>query len=427
MTNKKLLQVELNEFDPQFLRHQAEKLNLKNTLKFLDFTHSETMTDDKVEHQGLDPWVQWVNVHTGVPSDIHGIKRLGDTRGQKTSQIWEALAKGGKRWAVWGVMNAPMGNDKGGEVFMPDPWSFEEVAYPNNLNDLLSLPRYMARNYLDANKVKFTKKFMHFIRYYAPISHWPVLIKFTTEVVKSSIKPGITIHSLTTLLDYLGALEFVRFRKEKSPDYSVIFLNHIAHLQHQFWTKGEKLHPEMEFGLKVNNLIMGLLLESRLKNEAVIVLNGLKQVNVHNKGFYVYRQKKPESVFRKLTANERVEVEQCMTNDAHLRFESEEEATSALLVLRNLKLSDGHSLLFVERVSKNFIFVQLSVEHYIEDDVSITGSDREYNFYDLFELVCERTGAHVPNGDLFADGITFPDNLYNHNLFDATLGYFDIH
>jgi len=218
MTNKKLLQVELNEFDPQFLRHQAEKLNLKNTLKFLDFTHSETMTDDKIEHQGLDPWVQWVNVHTGVPSDIHGIKRLGDTRGQKTSQIWEALAKGGKRWAV------------------------------------------------------FTKKFMHFIRYYAPISHWPVLIKFTTEVVKSSIKPGITIHSLTTLLDYLGALEFVRFRKEKSPDYSVIFLNHIAHLQHQFWTKGEKLHPEMEFGLKVNNLIMGLLLDSRLKNEAVIVL-----------------------------------------------------------------------------------------------------------------------------------------------------------
>ena len=93
MKRKKLLQIELNEFDPVFLRSQAEILGLSNIIRFLDFEHTVTNTHDKVEHQGLDPWVQWVNIHVGMPSIEHGIKRLGDTSRQNSPQIWETLAK----------------------------------------------------------------------------------------------------------------------------------------------------------------------------------------------------------------------------------------------------------------------------------------------------------------------------------------------
>lgn len=418
------MQIELNEFDPIFLREQSELLGLENIKKFLNFQHSQTKTDDKIEHQGLDPWVQWVNVHSGLPSSKHRVKRLGDTESQKEPQIWEAVAATGRRWAVWGVMNAPMGNKNGGEVFMPDPWSFDEAAYPDNLNHLLSLPRYMARNYLDTNKVEFTKKFMDFVRYYAPPGHWLTLLKFSNEVIKASLTVGISLHSLTTLLDYLGTLEFLRYRKKKSPELSIIFLNHIAHLQHQFWTAGKDLHPEMKFGLQINNLIMGSLLDSCMENEAIIILNGLKQKNVAGKGFHVYRQINPEKTLIKLLSNKNMSVEQCMTNDAHLKFKTQKEADLAFRKLENIHLSDNTALFFIDRIGPKHIFVQLSIEHYIDGNVFIISGNEKYNFYDLFDLICERTGAHVPFGDIFAKGIKLPKSIYNHEVYHAVLGYF---
>ena len=33
--------------------------------------------DFKKEHHGLDPWVQWVSIHTGKPSSEHKILELG--------------------------------------------------------------------------------------------------------------------------------------------------------------------------------------------------------------------------------------------------------------------------------------------------------------------------------------------------------------
>lgn len=425
MANKKLLQIELNEFDPEFLREQSEILELKNIKKFLDFPHSQTITNDEIEHQGLDPWVQWVNVHSGVPSVKHGIKRLGDTKNQKELQIWEAVAASGKKWAVWGVMNAPMGNKDGGEVFMPDPWSFNEVAYPDRLNYLLSLPRYMARNYLEINSVEFTKKFMNFVRYYVPPQQWSTLLRFLNETIKASFTVGISLHSLTTLLDYLGTLEFLRYRKKKSPDFSVIFLNHIAHLQHQFWTQDKTLHPEMKFGLQVNNLIMGLLLDSCAENEAVIILNGLKQKNVSGKGFYVYRQINPKRTFVKLLANQNIDIEQCMTNDAHLKFETENDAKLAFAKLDNMCLSDNTSLFFVDMVGPKHIFVQLSIEHHVGEDTFIVSEDESHKFYDLFNLICERTGAHVSVGDVFAKRFKLPKCIYNHEIYHEVLNYFN--
>lgn len=425
VSTKKLLQVELNEFDPIFLREQANKLGLKHTLRFLDFEHGETFTDDEVEHQGLDPWVQWVNVHSGMPSSQHGIKRLGDTLNQTQPQIWEAIAEKGNRWVVWGVMNAPIGKKTGGEIFMPDPWSFDEEAYPENLNDLLSLPRYVAKNYLEPNRLEFTKRFLHLVRYYAPPTHWPVMLKFIKEFAKSTFTVGLSIHSLSTLLDYLGALEFVRYRKNTSPEFSIIFLNHIAHLQHQFWPSGEDLHPEMAFGLKINNLIMGLLLDSCNEDEAIIVMNGLKQENVAGKGFYVYRQINPERTIKELTGIDDILVEQCMTNDAHIKFKTAKDAGRAFERLSSLELTDGHKLFFTEMIAKKHVFIQLSIEYQVCENAEIICGNKNLNFYDLFEVVCERTGAHIPNGDVYYKGIQLKDKFFNHEIYANVMKYFD--
>ena len=39
------------------------------------------------------------------------------------------------------------------------------------------------------------------------------------------------------------------------------------------------------------------------------------------------------------------------------------------------------------------------------------------NFYDHIELVTERTGAHIPFGDIYYKNIYFPKKLKNHEFF----------
>ena len=424
MRRQSLLQIELNEFDPDFLRFQAQRLGLKNTLRFLDFERFTTMTDDIVEHQGLDPWVQWVNVHTGMSSADHGIKRLGDTGRQSTPQIWETIANLGYTWAAWGVMNAPMGDGRGCATFMPDPWSFEEQAYPVRLNQLLALPRYMARNYLAADRIEFLKNFLKLVQYYAPPAHWPTITRFSAEVMKSAVTVGVSIHTLTTLLDYLGALEFTRMKKRSAPDFSVIFLNHIAHLQHQFWPKGDALHPEMKFGLQINNLIMGMLMDSCAEDDAIIIMNGLRQKNVAGEGWFVYRQINPQTTVSVLLGHERFSVEQCMTHDAHIRFENKDDAALAFEELNSLKMDGFGPLLFVERIDERHLFIQLSIEQEVPADAEFFVRNASVKFHDMFELVCERTGAHIPQGDVFARNFSLPPQINNHEIYDHVLSYF---
>src|SRR5262249_9586978 len=154
----------------------------------------------------------------------------------------------------------------------------------------------------------------------------------------------------------------VQLRRKLDPSLSLIFLNHIAHLQHQFWTPGPAPHPEMRLGLELSNAMFGLLLTNRREEEAVLVMNGLKQQNVAGKGFYVYRQKNPQKAVEGLGIL-KARVEQCMTNDANLLFDTGEDADRAVAILDRCQLSDGHKAFYVERINRTSVFYQCSLDH----------------------------------------------------------------
>jgi len=136
--------------------------------------------------------------------------------------------------------------------------------------------------------------------------------------------------------------------QEFEPDFSVIFLNHIAHLQHQFWHRGDKPHPEMRLGLMLADAMMEILLRERATDEAFILMNALKQKNVSGDGFHVYRQKNPQDAIYAIGIR-RGRVEQCMTHDATILFTNKADADKALELLQSCFLSDGHKAFFVER------------------------------------------------------------------------------
>src|SRR5690349_13964492 len=96
-----LMMIELNEFNADYLWQMSRRLKLLNLQRVFSYQHSTTTTTDLIEHHGLDPWVQWVGVHSGVPTSVHCVRRLGHTRLQTLPQIWHAVAKSGYTWGTW--------------------------------------------------------------------------------------------------------------------------------------------------------------------------------------------------------------------------------------------------------------------------------------------------------------------------------------
>ena len=90
----KLLVLELNEYNFDILKKYSKKYNFKYIKKILNFHHTKTTTEDVYlgnnnQYGYLDPWSQWVSIHTLTKSKKHKIKNLGDVPGLKIKQIWE--------------------------------------------------------------------------------------------------------------------------------------------------------------------------------------------------------------------------------------------------------------------------------------------------------------------------------------------------
>ena len=132
--HKKLLILELNEFDINFFFYGAKKYNFPSIKEFFkDKKKLETFTNDKEEGFNLDPWVQWVSIHTGKSSKKHKIFRLGQSIDKKIKQIWEILSKDRIRSTIWGLFNSSLRLKKNIIYFFQIHGVFEKVLILKNL------------------------------------------------------------------------------------------------------------------------------------------------------------------------------------------------------------------------------------------------------------------------------------------------------
>ena len=79
MQTKKLFLFELNEFNFDFLKKYSKIYNLKFLKKLLKLQYKKLKCDSLREMQGLDPWTQWVNIHTGKTSK-HKLLQIGESQ-----------------------------------------------------------------------------------------------------------------------------------------------------------------------------------------------------------------------------------------------------------------------------------------------------------------------------------------------------------
>lgn len=427
-TNKQLMLIEVNEFSLELFESACEELELPHISKMIGMKASVTTTDDLIEHRGLDPWVQWVSVHTGTPSTAHGIMHLGDTPSSLSiQQLWQVLSNNAVSSGIWGAMNATRENAAKCQFFLPDPWTFSEDAYPDRLNNLLSLPRYYSKNYLDVSITEFLKRTFYLTKYVMTSGALITLMMQVPLILRGLFKVGINNAVLFSLFDLFSSVLFIQQKRKFNPQFTLIFLNSIAHLQHHKWKSNKNLNQDLRFGLQVIDRVLGLLFKSLAKDEAIIVMNALTQRNIAGeKPRICYRQINPAK-FLTAVGLRYAGVEQLMTNDAHVFFESVADRNAAVAELDKVKIFDKSMFqVEVDIVNPLKLFYQIDFWDELTSDILLMINGININFSDHFEAIVARTGAHTKNGNIFYSGLDISKNIYNHEVAKYIYTYFSI-
>jgi hypothetical protein len=419
-----MLLIEINEFNPELMAKAAAELGLKNLQKLLRFQLSETFTNDKKERYGLDPWVQWVSIHTGKTSDVHGIRHLGDVEDLKYPQIWEELSQLGYSSGVWGAMNAKRGKADKCAFFFPDPWTFSEPAYPMELNNLLEFPRYYSKNYCDLKFMAVSRGLLKFFHFCFRPRVLLQLIQIAPTFIVSILSRGFPNYLLFSLFDLLSAKLFSMYFKKEKPDFSIIFLNSVAHLQHHKWTSEISMSNEMIKGFTLLDKTIGIILEVTQENAPIIVSNAFTQRCTYNNNEFLYRQINPEN-FLDVAGIKYLSLEQMMTNDAHVFFDSEEDALLAVTALKGANIN-GEKIFDVDYSRKHTLrlFYQISCWTHFDKYSVLSINKVELNFYEQFEIIAHRSGSHIQNGHVYFSKLPLPSKMYNHELFHHILNYY---
>jgi hypothetical protein len=416
-----MLLIELNEFNKDLLQNIAGIHQLKHLQQVLGWSRAGTWTSDEYETGFLEPWVQWVSVHTGVPSRQHGVKNLGDVLNLAEDQIWERWSRRGLSSVVWGVMNGNRRSADGCKVFVPDPWTFSEDAYPASYQGLIGLPRYLAKNYLDFSKLTAARKGYGLARTLLRSVEGADFVDGLRIFWRGFRQFGATNAVFIVFFEYLSAMAFIRAVEQNRPDAAIIFINMLAHVQHHYWKSGDGSDcPQIAFAAIATDEILGKLVarcKGIVSNGRVAMMNALSQTcTIEEPPWILYRPKNHARLIAFLGL-EATGVEPLMTYDAHVFFAMAEATARGAAILEGARI-DGKPLFFVERDTHDplKLFYRVAMSDPVGPDAQFTYHNMAARFADHFTAIVQRTGKHNQNGDLFANFEIGCERFSNHEV-----------
>ncbi len=127
----RVILLEFNELTPSLMDRFIAEGHLPNFQRL--YRESGVFVTDAEESQwDLEPWIQWVTVHTGLSLAQHGLHNLDESYKLKSPNVWDLLSAAGHRVWVCGSMNVKYNRPIDGWV-LPDAWSSRVDPYPDDL------------------------------------------------------------------------------------------------------------------------------------------------------------------------------------------------------------------------------------------------------------------------------------------------------
>ncbi|MBM3389941.1 MAG: hypothetical protein FJY26_10625 [Betaproteobacteria bacterium] len=409
MTNlaKRLILLELNEinFDVVGKYVAADPARFPALKKLLSCPSIRTSCEKRYEE--LEPWIQWASVHTGKTYAEHGVFRLGDMVGTQVPQIFEQLESAGLKVGAISAMNAE-NRLKRPAYFIPDPWT-QTLADSSWWSQALGQAVSQAVN--DNAQARITNKLalqvvLGLLRF-ARVAHYQ---KYLSLVLRCRSKPWLKALVLDLLLHDVHWSMF----NAKKPNFSTLFLNAGAHIQHHYFFNAAPLRKEspnrnptwyvpenadpLADVLGLYDLIVGEYFE---RNDTdVLLATGLSQKPYDRVKFY-YRLNTHADFLRGLGIVFSG-VFPRMTGDFLIEFENAQQALAAQDVLAGVRVLSCDEPLFgeIENRGKS-LFVILTFPQEITAETQYQVGDRKAALLPEVSFVAIKNGMHQEEGFAF--------------------------
>jgi len=433
----KLLFIQLNEinFDLVDKYLLASKKNKFINLKVIKNNYQSFNTYAEEQYENLEPWIQWVSVNLGKGFSEHNIFRLGDiVNFPNEKQIFEKIEERGFKVGAISPMNAE-NRLKNPSYFLPDPWT-DTKSDVSSFSRRLSLMLKQTIN--DNSSGRLT---INSILTIIEIVFKTLNYKNTFFLIKLIFSSIIKPWKKSLVLDYLIHLTHLYFLKKKLPNFSSIFLNAGAHIQHHYlynakhikdlpknpkWYLNPLIDP-IEDMLEVYDQIIGDYLKLFNKDQ-LLISTGLRQVPYNMAQFY-YRLKNHRSFLNKIGVSF-VKVLPRMTRDFEIIFNNKENLNNAKDILKNIRSKRDNFSIFSEIEERDkSLFVVLTYPNEVKkDDVMIVNDNLELNFFKELVFVAIKNGMHDTKGYVFCSSnanFNLPkDSVHISKLHDMILSYF---
>ena len=403
MIKKKLLLIQLNEINFELIKQYSNDIDFKFFNK--EFFENLSITNSEEKYELLEPWIQWVSIYTGERAEQHKIFRLGDIRKYKGTSLFNIIEELNKSVGVVCSMNLE-NNLKKPKYFFSDPWVntlsgpgsiikfiSKTIAKVVNLNSNKSMPISLYGQVLAVLLISF--------RFKSIFVYLKLIFNFKKKWNKALLL-DLILHDLHLSL----------IKKHKT-DFSSIFLNAGAHIQHHYFfnsnylKKNNLTNPEWYIKKKYDPILDMIIFYDRilleykkLNNYEIVLATGLSQKPYDRKKFY-YRLKNHEKFLRVLNINF-TKVEPRMTRDFLINFKNYEDKNQAIKRINELN-NINQKKIFSFEIRNDSIFVTLSLQEEISKNEEIQIDNNKKIFIkDYIVFVALKNGMHDQKGYFYS-------------------------
>lgn len=405
--------MELNELCPPIIDRMMAAGDLPN------FKRLHAKSDVHVtwtDEPDLEPWVQWVTLHTGKTQDVHGAKELDEGHRIKLPRVWDVLAQRGHTSMVFSSMNAAaMPSDK---VFLvPDPWSTRIEPTDAAWKPFHDFIAFNVTEHANRRARPDRKTTLAFVRFMVSRGLSLGTVMNAVRQLAAERASGEDVKWRRALiLDLMMWDVFEKEYQKRKPDFATFFANSTAYLQHRYWRHMEpqayQVKPPanemaaygdaIETSYRHMDRLIGRAMRLVGPGGRIVFATALSQeANLryeHIGGKFVYR---PHS-FEDLNAfmgGPKATFEPVMTHQAWASLETAADADRFEHLLGKIQ-SNGASV-FEWRRSENRIFFWCGFISKVDADLVLTNAETgaRKDFADLFGSLGQvNNSQHNRNG-----------------------------
>ncbi len=436
-TKRSVILMEFNELSPPLMHRFIREGELPNFQRL--YRESQVyVTDAQEQSPYLNPWIQWITVHSGLPYSEHKIFHLGDGHKLQKKCLWDLVSAAGLKSWVCGAMNVRFDKPMNGWV-LPDPWTVGATPYPETLRPYFKFIQTNVQEHTNDRVPLAPADYFKFL--------WFMLrhgLSFNTlvSIVKQLLSERVskTHWKRAAILDKLQFDLFRSYYRKQRPNFSAFFLNSTAHFQHMHWREMEpehfKIKPSDEerrrykdavlFGYQSMDGLLGRIYDLADENTTLIFATAFSQqaclAYEDQGGKSFYRPRDLEQFVKFSGVKTPFTVSAVMSEQFHIFFQNPHDAQQAFDLLKTLRV-DGKQVLELE-CKGSAVFTGCGIFESLSRDAILTidADGRTVPFFDIFyQVEGLKSGMHHPEGMLW---IRHPNR--SHQIHDQKVPLTDI-